>query len=116
MITRLLCVLSLFVSQAIAAKDIWNPPWFPSVSAFEHYDSGRSHVFSKAKFGGSFSGNNQVSILASTTLYPSGYNMCYLDPENVYIYGGVMGMKQGPSEHLFQKSIRIHSIKSGSTN
>ncbi len=25
-----------------------NPPWYPSLSAFEHYESGRSHVFSQA--------------------------------------------------------------------
>jgi hypothetical protein len=31
-----------------------NPPWFPSLMAFEHYDSGRTHLFTKAKFKGSF--------------------------------------------------------------
>jgi len=38
-----------------------NPPWYPSLSAFEHYESGRSHVFSQATFGGSYSGNNTVT-------------------------------------------------------
>lgn len=68
-----------------------NPPWFPSLEAFEHYDSGRSHVFSEATFGGSFEGNNTVHTLSSTTLYPSGYNMAYLDPYQAFIYGGGYG-------------------------
>lgn len=68
-----------------------NPPWYPSLEAFEHYDSGRSHVFPEAFFGGSYSGNNIVNTLYSTTTYPSGYNMSYLDANNVFIYGGGYG-------------------------
>lgn len=68
-----------------------NPPWYPSLEAFEHYDSGRSHVFPEATFGGSYTGNNTVQTLSSTTLYPSGYNMSYLDPNQVFIYGGGYG-------------------------
>jgi len=68
-----------------------NPPWYPSLEAFEHYDSGRSHVFPEATFGGSYSGNNSVQTLSSTTLYPSGYNMAYLDPDQAFIYGGGYG-------------------------
>lgn len=68
-----------------------NPPWYPSLEAFEHYDSGRSHVFPEATFGGSYSGNNIVQTLSSTTLYPSGYNMAYLDPNHAFIYGGGYG-------------------------
>ena len=69
-----------------------NPPWYPSLSAFEHYESGRSHVFSQATFGGSYSGNNTVtSIQSATNQYPSGYNMVYLDANNIFIYGGGYG-------------------------
>lgn len=68
-----------------------NPPWYPSLEAFEHYDSGRSHVFPEAAFGGSYSTNNTVQTLSSTTLYPSGYNMAYLDSNQVFIYGGGYG-------------------------
>jgi hypothetical protein len=34
------------------AEEDSNPPWFPSLQAFEHYDSARSHVFSQAEFRG----------------------------------------------------------------
>ena len=68
-----------------------NPPWYPSLEAFEHYNSGRSHVFPEATFGGSYSGNNTVDILNSPMVYPSGYNMAYLDPDNIFIYGGGYG-------------------------
>lgn len=40
---------------------------------------------------GKFKGKNRVDILTSTTLYPSGYNMAYLDSQNVFIYGGGYG-------------------------
>jgi hypothetical protein len=44
--------------------------------AFEHYDSGRSHVFSRAQFRGSFHGPNTVAMVRSAGgAYPSGYNM-----------------------------------------
>lgn len=68
-----------------------NPPWYPSMEAFEHYDSGRSHVFPEATFGGSYTGRNVVHTLYSPVVYPSGYNMSYLDPNNVFIYGGGYG-------------------------
>ena len=56
-----------------------NSPWYPSLEAFEHYNSGRSHVFPQAEFGGSFFGNNTINILNSVARYPSGYNMAYLN-------------------------------------
>lgn len=68
-----------------------NPPWYPSLEAFEHYDSGRSHVFPEATFGGSYSGNNIVYTINSPNIYPSGYNMSYLDPDQAFIYGGGYG-------------------------
>src|SRR5690242_9375840 len=36
-----------------------NPPWYPSLLAFEHHDSARTHLFAQARFGGSFSGPNR---------------------------------------------------------
>lgn len=68
-----------------------NLPWYPSLEAFEHYNSGRSHVFPEATFGGSYSGNNTVDILSSPMIYPSGYNMAYLNQDNIFIYGGGYG-------------------------
>ncbi|CDZ77339.1 hypothetical protein BN59_01622 [Legionella massiliensis] len=68
-----------------------NAPWYPSLQAFEHYNSGRSHVFPQATFAGSMSGNNTVNTLNSTSRYPSGYNMSYLNNNLAYIYGGGYG-------------------------
>lgn len=72
-----------------------NLPWYPSLESFEHYNSGRSHVFPEATFGGSYLGDNIVDIVSSTTLYPSGYNMSYLDANHAYIYGGGYGDVEG---------------------
>lgn len=101
---KIFCLIFLLLSQTIWASQSCisgklhktdNPPWFPSIEAFEHYNSGRSHVFPKAKFGGSFARDNRVDIFSSSAIYPSGYNMAYLDPENVFIYGGGYGDEPG---------------------
>ncbi len=47
-----------------------NAPWYPSLAAFEHHDSGRTHLFPTARFGGSFSGRNKVTVTASPDKYP----------------------------------------------
>ncbi len=83
--------LSVTATVALAGQGS-NPPWYPSLQAFEHYDSGRSHVFAEARFGGSFSGPNHVSLLSSGEgAYPSGYNTSYLDPGAAFIQGGSYG-------------------------
>lgn len=69
-----------------------NPPWFPSLQAFEHYDSARSHVFSQAEFRGSFHRPNTVAEVRSAEgAYPSGYNMSYLNENAAFIQGGSYG-------------------------
>ena len=69
-----------------------NPPWYPSLEAFEHYNSGRSHVFSMARFGGSLHGPNRVDLVRSRKgAYPSGYNMSYLNASAAFIQGGSYG-------------------------
>jgi len=89
---RSFCALFLVLFQSLcAASSPINPPWYPSLLAFEHYNSGRSHVFPEAKFGGSYNRENDVEILSSSAIYPSGYNMTYLDPDHIYIYGGGYG-------------------------
>lgn len=113
MIKRLLCVLFLFAFQTIWAShqcQNGNRPWFPSLAAFEHYNSGRSHVFPEAKFGGSFSGNNHVDIITSAASYPSGYNMAYLDSRNAFIYGGGYGDEPG-SIGAFVAKVDPHTLE-----
>jgi hypothetical protein len=73
-----------------------NAPWYPSLEAFEHYNSARSHVFPKARFGGSFHGRNTVGLVWSRKgAYPSGYNMSYLNAKAAFIQGGSYGDVQG---------------------
>lgn len=86
-----LCIVGDCTASHACGSSHSNTPWFPSLEAFEHYNSGRSHVFSEATFGGSYSGNNTVLTQNSITLYPSGYNMSYLDPRHIFIYGGGYG-------------------------
>ena len=84
-------VLSVIAAIAFAEEG-GNPPWFPSLQAFEHYDSGRSHVFSRAHFRGSFDGPNTVAVVRSAEgAYPSGYNMSYLNKNAAFIQGGSYG-------------------------
>lgn len=69
-----------------------NAPWYPSLQAFEHYNSGRSHVFSGARFGGSFKKSNNVKTVSSADgAYPSGYNTSYLNSSSMFIQGGSYG-------------------------
>jgi hypothetical protein len=73
-----------------------NAPWYPSLQAFEHYNSGRSHVFSQAEFLGSFTQPNTVAEVSSADgVYPSGYNMSYLNENEAFIQGGSYGNLPG---------------------
>src|SRR5262245_9638422 len=86
----IIAVLSVAAAPAFAVLD-HNPPWFPSLMAFEHYDSGRTHLFKQARFDGSFDSRNQFNVRVAHAVYPSGYNMVYLNPNDVFIYGGGYG-------------------------
>src|SRR5262245_21892243 len=69
--------------DVLAQAGSTNDPWYPSLQAFEHYDSGRSHVFSQAEFDGSFGKPNRVrQVRSDDGAYPSGYNMSFLDADN----------------------------------
>ncbi|KTC92359.1 hypothetical protein [Legionella cincinnatiensis] len=78
-------------SITITKTNNTNAPWYPSLQAFEHYNSGRSHVFPEAIFSGSMNGGNTINTIKSPNRYPSGYNMSYLNENLAYIYGGGYG-------------------------
>jgi hypothetical protein len=63
-----------------------NPPWFPSLMAFEHYDSARTHLFKQAHFAGSFDGDNKVAVRTAPVIYPTGYNLVYLNRHEIFLY------------------------------
>ena len=97
-ITLALAVSGALMVSGVHADDVvpsGNAPWYPSLQAFEHYDSGRSHVFSAARFGGSFTEHNTVTAIRSAQgAYPSGYNMSYLNESAAFIQGGSYGNYQ----------------------
>ena len=59
--------------------------------AFEHYNSGRSHVFDRAFFGGNFSATNNIVTSLTGSNYPTIYNVAYLDANSMFVYGGAYG-------------------------
>ncbi|NBS16163.1 MAG: hypothetical protein EBS79_04500 [Gammaproteobacteria bacterium] len=86
-----LSVLLLLTGRVVFAGG-GNSPWYPSLQAFEHFDSARSHVFEKAQFLGAFQGKNTVDMSFSPPgSYPSGYNMSYLNAKASFIQGGSYG-------------------------
>jgi hypothetical protein len=72
-----------------------NPPWFPSLMAFEHYDSGRTKLFEHAHFSGSFARANAVDVRLSLDAYPTPYNVVYLSDDSLFIFGGAYGDRGG---------------------
>jgi hypothetical protein len=78
-------------ATAAAGRSQGNPPWYPSLAAFEHYDSARTKLFPTAYFGGSFGGPNRVQTRRSKQRYPSGWNVTYLNAGNAFLYGGGNG-------------------------
>ena len=86
-----IAVILVVAAAAFEGRDN-NAPWYPSLQAFEHYNSGRSHVFSQAEFLGSLEGRNKVAVVSSADgAYPSGYNMSYLNEREAFIQGGSYG-------------------------
>ena len=72
-----------------------NPPWFPSLMAFEHYDSGRTKLFERAHFTGSFARDNTVDVRISPDEYPTPYNVVYRSGNSLFIFGGAYGDRGG---------------------
>ena len=84
-------VLSMVTAIALAA-DGNNPPWYPSLMASEAYDSGRSRLFDKANFAGSFNRPNVVDVVTSPeNVYLTPYNVVYQNADSMYVYGGGYG-------------------------
>ncbi|MEA2774687.1 MAG: hypothetical protein QOF90_93 [Acetobacteraceae bacterium] len=78
-----------------AAQGGSNPPWFPSLMAFEHYDSERTKLFEHAHFLGSFIRDNAVNVRVSLDKYPTPYNVVYLSSHSLFIFGGAYGDRGG---------------------
>ncbi|MGH9278163.1 MAG: hypothetical protein ACRD12_08655 [Acidimicrobiales bacterium] len=66
-------------------------PWYSSVAAFEHFDSGRTHNFKCAIFTGNVQAKNDVATTPLADSYPTPYNMVVREPSESYVYGGAYG-------------------------
>jgi hypothetical protein len=82
-------------AQETLAERRSNPPWFPSLMAFEHYDSGRTKLFEQAHFTGSFTRANSVGVRISLDDYPTPYNVVYLSRDSLFVFGGAYGDEGG---------------------
>ncbi|MFZ5618117.1 MAG: hypothetical protein ACOZAA_12450 [Pseudomonadota bacterium] len=92
-------VLSAILALAAAGADakqckidpVADGPWYPSVVAFEHFDSGRSHVFRCAEFTGSFGGENVVTAEKAADGLLTPYNLVVGEAGAMFVYGGAYG-------------------------
>lgn len=84
-----LCAIGLILLFSCSQRPNVNPPWYPSIDAFEHHDSARTHLFPEAAFGGDWVGRNSVTAVSSPAAsYPSGWNAVYLGANDIFVYGG----------------------------
>lgn len=81
------------VAGAAFAGD--NPPWAPSLMAFEHYDSERTKLFEQAHFAGALAGANTVDVRVSPDTYPTPYNTVFLSRRSLFVFGGAYGGDPG---------------------
>jgi len=85
-------IAGLSVVSSIGAATLGsNPPWYPSAVAFEHHDSGRTKLFPRENFNGSFQRDNVVDTRISPDNYLTVYNLVFLNPNAMFLYGGGFG-------------------------
>lgn len=65
-----------------------NPPWYPTMNAFERGDSNRTGLYKCATFTGSFTGPNQVYAYRSPDSYYAPAIMVTRGTNEIYVYGG----------------------------
>ena len=87
----IIAVLSVVAVPAFAADQ--NPPWFPSLMAFEllGLQLGAYPPIRAGSLRRILTGRNKVDARLARAIYPSGYNMVYLNPDEVFLYGGGYG-------------------------
>ncbi len=83
---------SKYASEQACAASENNQPWYATITAFEHHDSNRSHLFACAEFlGTNTEDNNQVFAYTSPVNFPGPYNLVTSTSDAVYVYGGGYG-------------------------
>jgi hypothetical protein len=97
--------------EAKCAAAAHNPPWFQTLSAFENYDSNRSHYWSCAQFPGSFTGPNKVYAYKSPTYYPTPFAIVTRGINEMYVYGGVVATSNPPPSGPYVSKVEPGSLK-----
>ena len=83
---------SKYASEQACAAAENNQPWYSTITAFEHHDSNRSHVFACAEFlGTNTEDTNQVFAYTSPVNFPGAYNLVTGTSDALYVYGGGYG-------------------------
>jgi hypothetical protein len=83
--------LSLIADEQSCIESNPNTPWYPTIAAFEVYDSARTHDYVCAHFGGSMTAPNDVFAYVSPDTYVTPYNIVGMGPDQLFIYGGGYG-------------------------
>jgi hypothetical protein len=78
-----------------------NPPWFPSLMAFEHYDSARTKLFEQAHFAGSFTSTNAVDVRVSPPTIRLHITSCISVATRYSFSEAPMGRTQAQQGRLF---------------
>lgn len=89
----------------MTSKKTDNSPWFSSVDPFEHYDSGRTHRYQGAIFGGSskVDAQNQVISRKSECAIPTPFNVAVRDDNELFVCSGGYGDVGHPPGPLVTK-------------
>lgn len=82
---------TLIAGEQSCERNNPNPPWFPTIAAFEVYDSARTHLYGCAHFLGSTTSPNNVLAYESPDVYQAPYNIVTEGPNRLFIYGGGYG-------------------------
>ena len=82
---------SLVASEQKCEHNTPNPPWYPTIAAFEVSDSARTHLYPCAHFLGSMTSPNTVLAYESTDVYQTPYNIVTEGTNRLFIYGGGYG-------------------------
>ena len=82
-----------------------NLPWYPSVDPFEHYDSGRTHRYQGAIFGGSLKPDeqNQVRVRKAECAIPTPFNVAVRGDDELFVCAGGYGDVDRPLGPLVAK-------------
>jgi len=76
---------TLIASEQSCERNQPNLPWFPTIAAFEVYDSARTHLYGCAHFLGSMASANRDLAYQSTDISETPYHIVTEGPKRLFI-------------------------------